>query len=196
MDREARAAAAVFGAGNYAAANKTTLAGATQWSNAASNPVSAILTAMDALVMRPNILVLGQATWSALRQHAKVLEAIKSTGGSIGSGTVTRAQVAELFELDAIYVGQSWVNTAKKGQTATLSRAWGKHASLIYRDRVAAAAGQVNFGFTAQFGQRVAGQIAKPEVGLRGSTLVRAGESVKEVITANDLGYLFVDAAA
>lgn len=196
LDREVRVAAEVFGASNFAAANKSTLSGTSQWSHASSNPVTAIITALDSVVMRPNIAVMGQAVWSKVRQHASVLEAIKSTGGAISSGTVTRQQFADLFELEALYVGESWVNNAKRGQTASMARAWGKHAAFLYRDRVAGEAGQVTFGFTAQYGSRVAGTMDEPKVGLRGSKLVRVGESVREVVTATDLGFLFVDAVA
>lgn len=196
LDREQRVAAEVFGASNYGSPNKTTLSGTSQWSHASSNPVDAIISALDSCVMRPTIAVFGQAVWSKVRQHAKVLEAIKSTGGAISSGTVTRQQFADLFELEEVLVGEAFVNSAKKGQTPTLGRAWGKHAAFLYRDTVAAQAGQVTFGFTAEFGNRVAGTMPKPEVGMRGSQLVRVGESVREVVCAPDLGYLFVDAVA
>lgn len=196
LGREQRVAEEVFGASNYGASNKVTLSGTSQWSHASSNPVDAIISALDSCVMRPTIAVFGQPVWSKVRQHAKVLEAIKSTGGAISSGTVTRQQFADLFELEEVLVGEAFVNSAKKGQTPTLSRAWGKHAAFLYRDTVAAQAGQVTFGFTAEFGNRVAGTMPKPEVGMRGSQLVRVGESVREVVCAPDLGYLFVDAVA
>lgn len=196
LDREVRVAAEVFGASNYGSSNKSTLSGTSQWSHASSTPVSAIITALDSCVMRPNICVMGQAVWSKVRQHASVLEAIKSTGGAISNGTVTRQQFADLFELESLYVGESWVNNAKRGQTASMARAWGKHCAFLYRDRVAAEAGQVTWGFTAEYGNRVAGTMDEPKVGLRGSKLVRVGESLREVVTATDLGYLFIDAVA
>lgn len=196
LDREVRTAQLVFGASNYASSNKSTLSGTSQWSHASANPVDAIITALDSCIMRPNIAVFGQAVWSKVRQHAKVLEAIKSTGGAISAGTVTRQQFADLFELEQVLVGESLVNTAKKGQTASLSRAWGKHAAFIYRDTVAAQAGQVTFGYTAQYGQRIAGVIQDQKTGLRGSQIVRVGESVRELVTADNLGFLFVDAVA
>jgi hypothetical protein len=77
LDREVRTANLVFGASNYASANKSTLSGTGQWSDYTnSNPISAILTALDGAVMRPNIAVMGRAVYTALIQHPKVLAAI------------------------------------------------------------------------------------------------------------------------
>jgi hypothetical protein len=54
----------------------------------------------------------------------------------------------------------------------------------------------VTFGVTAQFGTRVAGSWDDKNIGLTGGKMVRAGESVKEVITAADLGYFVQNAVA
>ncbi|MCC6193753.1 MAG: phage capsid protein, partial [Burkholderiales bacterium] len=65
LDREKRAATLVFANGTYAASNRSTLSGTSQWSDFVnSNPISAILTALDACVMRPNIMIIGQAVWT------------------------------------------------------------------------------------------------------------------------------------
>jgi hypothetical protein len=194
LDREKRVATATFDANQYAAANKATLSGASQWSDFTnSNPVDAILAAMDAMVMRPNLIVMGQAVWTKVRQHPKILAAI---GMAASGGIATREQVAGVLEIEALLVGQSWVNSAVKGQTASLARVWGKHCSMIYRDSLASAVRGTTWGFTAQFGGRIAGSFEDRDIGMRGGTRVRVGESVKEVITANDLGYLFTNAVA
>jgi hypothetical protein len=101
-----------------------------------------------------------------------------------------------VLELDAVYVGESYVNSAKKGQTATLARVWGKFFALLYRDSLADASRGTTFGFTAQFGGRIAGSFEDKDIGMRGGLRVRVGESVKEVVSANDLGYLFSAAIA
>jgi len=49
---------------------------------------------------------------------------------------------------------------------------------------------------TAEYGSRFAGTIPEPKVGLRGAERVRVGESVKELVTAADCGYLFDAAVA
>ncbi len=42
----------------------------------------------------------------------------------------------------------------------------------------------------------MAGRREDPDIGLRGGVRVRVGESVKELIVANDLGYYFENAVA
>jgi hypothetical protein len=195
LDREVRVATKVFTAGNYAAANQQTLSGTSQFSDFAnSDPLGVILAALDACAMRPNIMVLGQAVWTKLRQHPKVVAAVLGNNGT--SGVVGREAVAQLFEVEQLLVGQGFINSSKRGQTPVLARAWGKHVSLIYRDVLAGPQTGTTFGFTAQFGSRVAGNIVDTDVGMRGGVRVRVGESVAEVVCANDLGYFIQNAVA
>lgn len=195
LDREVRAAAIAFNAANYAATNKTTLAGTSQWSHASSDPIADIGAAADAMVMRPNKLTLGQAGWSALRRNPNVLKAITQSGTD--KGMARREAVADLLELDEIIVGAAWVNSAKPGQAAVRVRTWGKHALLTRHEPIATSARQMpTYGWTAQYGERVSGSIDEPKIGLRGSRRVRSGESVKEVLSAPDLGYFFENVAA
>jgi hypothetical protein len=199
-DRENRVSQLVFALGTYPAANRVTLSGTSQWSDTAnSNPVSALMNALDIPVVRPNVLVLGQQTWTGLRQHPKVTAAAFPSGGNaLGGGTILqREALAALLEIDEVIVGPAWYNTAKPGQTPTLARLWGKHASLIYRAPQVETVNDVTFGFTAQWGDRIAGTIERdPSVGLRGGTRVRVGESVKEEISASDAAYFFQNAVA
>ncbi len=195
LDREIRVAGMVFAAATYPATNKVTLVGTSQWSDFTnSNPLAALLDACDAPLVRPNTLVLGHAVWTKLRQHPKIVQAVYGTNQ--GAGTITREQLAALLEIRRVVVGSGTVNTARKGQAPNFVRVWGKHAALIFASQELADADQPTFGFTAEFGNRIAGQIAEPKMGLRGSTRVRAGESVKEVIAAADTGYFFENAVA
>ncbi len=192
LAREQRVANLVFNTASYAAGQFNTLAGANQWSDPASDPVAAIGDALDVPIMRPNIAVFGQQTWTKLRRNVKIVQAIKGTAQ--GSGMVSREEFAEFFELQQVLIGQGLANTAKKGQTAALSRVWGKHAAFLYRDRVAGPQAGVTFGFTAAWGSKIAGNIDEPKIGLTGSQRVRVGERVKEVVCAPDVGYYFQNA--
>lgn len=195
LDREVRVAGIVFAAGTYPAGNKVTLSGTSQWSDQTnSNPLDAILAAKDVPLVSPNTLVLGHTVWTKLRQHPKIVQAVH--GSAQGAGTVTREQLAALLEVRRVVVGSGQLNTARKGQAANFVRVWGKHAALLYISEDQADADQPTFGFTAQFGTRIAGEIAEPKMGLRGSTRVRCGETVKEVIAAADTGYFFENAIA
>lgn len=195
LDREIRAANLVFGAANYSASNQSTLSGTSQWSDQTnSNPLNAILQALDVPLVRPNTMVIGQQAWTMLRQHPKIIQAIGKSA-QLG-GNASLVEVAGLLELDKILVGRGFYNTARKGQTPTYARAWGKHCSLLHIDSLAAQLGQPTFGWTAQFGSRIAGAIPEPKAGLRGGQRIRMGESVKEIIVSQDAGYFFQNCVA
>jgi hypothetical protein len=144
LDREVRVANLVFANATYPAANRTTLAGVSQWSDYTnSDPLAAIMNALDGVVIRPNVAVFGRATFTKLRMHPKVVQAVlgvANTGAGQSAGAVSRQAIADLLELDEVLVGESFYNTAKKGQTQSLARAWGKHAAFLYRDRTAMSA--------------------------------------------------------
>jgi hypothetical protein len=66
----------------------------------------------------------------------------------------------------------------------------------LYIDPLADSNGGITFGFTAQWQGRVAGSDPEPARGLRGSTRVRVGESVKELCIADKCGYFIQNAVA
>ncbi|MDD2721626.1 MAG: phage capsid protein [Gallionella sp.] len=192
LDREIRVANLVFNAANYVTDNKDDLStGANRQFDKADSDALAILTdALDVPLVRPNYLVLGQEVWTKLRRNKTIVQAIGNSAQT--TGYASRQQVAELLELPGgILVGAGRVNTAKKGKAPNYVRAWGKYAALLYIDPMAAQMDQPNFGFTAQWGSRIAGDIPEPKAGLRGGVRVRSGESVLEVICSQDSGYLF-----
>ena len=194
LAREVRVANLAFDASNYTATtNKSTLT--YPWSDYTnSHPIKDINAALDKMVMRGNVITMGQSVWTALRSHPDIVSAVLRNPGS--EGIITREQFAALFELEELLVGQAWVNAAKKGQTPSLSRAWGKYCSITCRDILADLRNRVSFSLTAQFGSKVAFRSFDSNIGLRGAVKVKAGESVKELVTAPDLGYLFSNAAA
>lgn len=195
LGREKRVADLVFAAATYPTANKIALSGTSQFSDFAnSDPIGVIMAGLDAVIMRPNVMAIGRAAFTKLIQHPKIVKAVLGNAGD--SGAATRQQIAQLFELDEVLVGEGWVNTAKRGQAATMARLWGKHIALTYRNATADLTRGVSFGFTAQFGGKIAGSNADPNIGMKGGQRVRAGESVKEVILASDCAYFIENAIA
>ncbi len=197
LDREVRVAGLVMNASNYPTANKRTFSGGAQWNNTGTaTPIADITSARDAMIIRPNKMVMGRAVWTALSTHPQIVKAYNGTSGD--TGIVPQKFVANLFEMDEIIVGDGWVNSAKKGQTPTLVRVWGKDLLMFYQSPVIASPqGIITFGYTAEWGQRLAGVIEQdPNIGLRGGTRVRVGESLKEVIAASNVGYLFKSVVA
>lgn len=189
LRREQRAAAIATTVGNYAFT--ATLAGTAQWSDKVnSDPLNVILDYLDKPFMRPNKLIMGRSVWTALSQHPRMIEAAFWAGAQ--SGKVTKQQVAELLEVEELIVGDGWFNSAAKGQALVQTRLWGKFLAGVYQSEVDQIdpEGGNSWGFTAQFGERVAGTIVDPDVGMYGGVRVRAGESVREVVPAPEFGFL------
>lgn len=203
LNREKRVADIVQTAANYKPANTIPLSGTSQFSDYTnSNPVDAILAALDIPLVRPRVMVLSNYGWRVFRQHPKVVESVKGTGaGSDARGVVARAQVAELLELDAVYVGTTRGKATPRNVDAAAStpaRIWGKHLALLGVDPMARLLNmnRPTFLMTAQFGTRVAGTIQDPDMGLKGGIRVRAGEMVREVIMTKECSYFFENAFA
>ncbi|MCG5260387.1 phage capsid protein [Cupriavidus gilardii] len=196
LDREVRTSRLVFNKDSYAG-NSEVVSATDRFDAAGSDPVEYLLDVLDRPIMRPNIAVIGQSEWRLLRTHPAVVKAVHGNNGD--KGAATRQQVAELLEIEDILVGRARVNYAKPGKAAELRPCWRGGMALIYQDKAAAkVAGvvdgsNVTFGFTAQYGTRVAGSKDDSTIGLRGGRRVRVGESVKEVICAPHLGFFLQD---
>lgn len=190
LDREVRVSGMIFNSANYLAANVLPLSGGSKWSDFVnSNPLDALLYALDMPLLRPDGVTLGQQVWTKVRQHPKLVQAVYGTAQT--GGVITREQLAEKLEVKYIRVGSAFVNTARKGQAAAMSRAWGNYCALNFTGRDAAMAGQPTWGFTGQFGTEIAGVIPEPKVGLTGSQRVRVGKRVRELVSDPSLGVLF-----
>jgi hypothetical protein len=190
--REKRAADLLFNAASYT--NKVVLSGTSQWSDYVnSDPDYAINQILDSMVMRPNVPIFSRRVWSVLRRHPKLCAAYYKTGTN--AGQLTLEQFKEHFELPNLpLIGEGWLNTNPKGVAANLVRIWTNDAAFIYRDMNADTDFGITFGFTAQWGGRIAGTITDPDMGVRGGERVRVGEAVKELVVAPDMGYLFKSA--
>lgn len=191
LDRECRVAAAAQNAANFT--NTATLSGSNQWSHADSKPLTALLEYLDTPMMRPNTMILSAPVWSKLRIHPQIVKAIYPISAE---GAVTRQQLAALLELKNIHIGASYVNSAKKGQDASLTRVWGNHCTLLYLDPTAETSKGVTWGMTVPYGTAVAGTIDEQGVGLRGGVRVRAGESLKELVVSKGAGMLLKNCIA
>jgi hypothetical protein len=198
LDREIRVSTLFTTAANYPSTQRIVLSGTSQFSDFTnSNPVSVIMTALDACIYRPNIMTIGRPAWTILSQHPRLAQAVNASAQN--TGVVTTQQVAALFQLDEVIIGEAFVNSARKGQTANFSRTWGKHICLTYRSPLVSSTEdnvEPTFAMTVPFGERVAGTIDQPQYGARGSKLVRVAESVAEVIPAPECGYFIQNAVA
>lgn len=192
LDREKRVAALAFDASNYDDDHKDSLITDEKWDGAKQtadgNAVAQILAALDSCIMRPNSMAIGRLAFSALATNASVL---KSVHGNLGdAGIATKQQIANLFELQEINVGESFLTSSKKGQAAAFSRVWGKNCLLYYKDaNLMRPDTGISYGFTAAWKQ-FAGAMPDKNIGPEGGQEVRAGEYVEEKIMAADCAFL------
>lgn len=192
LDREKRVADATFDPANYGA-NTVVLAGSDQFSHADSDPIDRIMSLKDEAIMPYNKITMGRSVYTKIVQHPKIVGAYLGNEGT--SGIASRQFLADLFEVDEILVGEAFVNTAKPGQAVSLSRCWGKHLALHYCDMLGGTSG-TTWGFTAEFGTRIAAVKYDEEAGARGTQRLRVVETVAEVVAAPELGYLLQNAVA
>jgi hypothetical protein len=198
--REVRVANIVHNPNNYAVGRKRLLSGTSQFNDYTnSDPLGVILQGVDStLVKRPNTVTMGRDVWSKLRSHPKLVNAVK--GNVTNQGVITIDQFKELLAGEGIadvLVGDTWYNTARPGQPVALARAWGKHISLTHIDPMAQPElGGITWGLTAEYGEKIAGRIEDRDVGLQGGFRIRNGERIKELVVAQDVGFLIQEAVA
>jgi hypothetical protein len=167
LDREVRVANLVFNTASYAAGLTSTLAGVTQWSDYTnSDPVAAIMNALDTRAdpserrrLRPRDLheaahaPEGRAGGARRGEHRR--RPGRGRGLPPGDRGSPRARRGA--------GGRELLQHGEEGPDASrYARAWGKHASFLYRDRTALSGGKtVTFGYTAQFRSRHRGLVAR-----------------------------------
>lgn len=193
LAREKRIADKVFDLNLYPADQRETLSGTSQFSDFTnSDPIGVVENALSQPLLRPTHMLLGRAVFDQLKQHPKIVNAIKGEAGVV-NGIARREAIADLFELEGLIVGDGWYYPT----TATKARIWGKHITLFHRNPAAKLKrGGATFMLTAQFGQRATGSIADPDVGAKGGYRQRSGESVKEVVASNLAAYFIQNAVA
>ncbi len=190
-NRERRVAVAVQDIKNYDPKFVEALSAASQWDDPASDPVEAMLVALDKPLMRPNRIVIGQEVWTKIRLNENVAKRIY--GANAAGAIITPQALADVLMVAEIIIGQSYMNTAKAGKEATLSRIWGKDVAMLYIDPSANTQGGVTWGFTASYRGRQVETKFKDEKGLGGSQKIQVGESCAEVVIAKQAGFLFKD---
>jgi hypothetical protein len=103
-----------------------------RWDQSGSTPIADVenerIRIAEQTGYRPNKLVIGPYVFKALKSHAEILDRIKYTQ----RGQVTKEILAALFEVDEILIPFATENTARQGQAASMSFAFGKHALLVY----------------------------------------------------------------
>lgn len=114
------------------------------WTGTGSNPIGNINTAIDIVTdntgKRPNRIAMGLSAWRSLRRHSDIRNIIFGTNN--GGGYPSTAQVANVFEVDEIIVGQTFENTANENMAEVLSPIWADHVVVYYASEQRPGAGE------------------------------------------------------
>lgn len=195
---ERRVAATLFAPATYAAGNKTTLSGTSQWSDYVnSDPLVAIMAQRDSLLVPPNTLILGADTFRILRLHPKVAASANPLGGNANKAgyLVVASVIAEILELDQVLIGRTRINTAAPGQTPVYARCWGKQALLA---RIVENPGQNEATLAVTFSESQSNPVRDFDAkkGVKGSVYVKDAWNEVVKMIAPDIGFLFDQAVA
>lgn len=198
LAREVRVATQVTTLANFQSTLRATLSGTDQFSHASSDPVLLMQNAIDAMLVKPSHMVMGRAVYSVLRRHPKILGAAIAQGLTIAGGAVSKKVIAEIFELQDVYVGEGWVNTAAPNLTPVFARVWGKDLAILRIEKPldGDAQGSMTFTATPEFGTREVTVLEEAGRGVKGTKSPKVVEQLDEVIMCDDAGYLLKAAVA
>lgn len=170
-----------------------TLSGNSQWSAyATSDPIGDVRTAVDTIKLnvlkRPNRLVLGYQVYSVLRNHPEIIERVKYSQ----LGVITPELLAEIFDIEQVWIADAEQNTANENQTAVMAYVWGKNAWVFYIN-AAPAIRKVSFGYTFRRGPR---QVERWDERWVKAQFVRVTDWYQQLIIAAPAAYFIKNAVA
>ena len=173
----------------------------TVWSNyAGSDPISdvdtGITTVMQNTGRRPNTMVLGYETFTKLKRHPDIVDLFKNTQ----PGLVSAQILAQIWDLDNVYVAQAVKATNIEDETAAYSFVHGKHAWVGYVNNnpglLAPSAGYV-FNWTGvSGGLGLESAISRFRIDERKSDRIEIEMAWDNKVVGSDLGYFFSGAIA
>ncbi len=129
LAQERRIASAFFNASTFT--QNTTLAGATQWTQATSNPVGDIFTGINtveaATGRTPNTIIFGRLAWQSFQTNPSVLNFLATNKDrQIMSNDEASALLMQRFDgLRNVYVGKGRYRSSNPNQALTLADVWG-----------------------------------------------------------------------
>ena len=113
-----------------------TLSGTSQWSDATSNPITALDTAMRVVKRntgsKPDVMFISGTVWDTLKEHPILIEKYKYSQKAI----LTEDLVSAALGLRKIYVMDSVENTAAEGATYAGADIWTDKALLIKESKM------------------------------------------------------------
>ena len=148
LGHEKAVADLVFNPANY---GSNTASPVTKWDNSSSTPIANIQEAIDATLGNdPLHAVIGVEAFRALQRHPDMTAAFHFVSeGAVASPE----QIARFFGFKTLSVGEARINTAIKGQPASLSRIWGD-SMCVFRKPDAPSPRKAALAYTFSVGNR------------------------------------------
>ncbi|WP_299085073.1 major capsid protein [uncultured Paraglaciecola sp.] len=198
ITREIQFAAAFMTPGNWTTAvNK-------DWSSASSDPIADVKTGKRTIQgltgIRPNKMIFGRQAWDTLTDNDAMLSRITGGANNALPAMVMRTLVAQLFEIDEIFVMDAVKNTAIEGAADAISFIGGDDVLLYYAPNSVSldepTAGVV-FSWTGFLGATSNGiRIKRFRNEAIESDRIEGQMSYDQKLTAADLGYMFTTVSA
>jgi hypothetical protein len=200
--QEVREATLLLTTGNYDS-TKTISANSGYLSVTDTNPVDDIDEGIEAIRtvtgLKPNKMIVSQASWVRLRKHPELINFVRGRGDSVGGGGLTTAAIANVFGLGEVLIGDSIKDTAGENSTPAYTDTWSNHIVLLH---VADAPGKMVPTYGYNFQWRPQGFPA-PFVVIRDRDDKAGGKHVEtievmhfqdEKVVSSALGYLIIGA--
>lgn len=165
------------------------------WSTPSTNLVSKAQTARNAIQlatgMKANTVVIGKPAYDAIMLNTDLADRIKYTGRP--TPEVIRNALAEFFDVERVLVGETIENTAKEGQTPTVSWVWSDAVSFLYVPQSAALEIPAAGYRLVQTDQRYVDEWYEQEIK---TTFVRANDTFENKIVVPGAIYTYYDVVA
>ncbi len=145
LNREMRVAALLFNtttfASYYATAAGLSGGAGVQWDTyETSDPLQDVNVMVNNVIsvtgVKPNIMVMGQDVYKALKVHPALVNRVTVSGK--GLGVLTTDLMAQLFDMEKILVGSTLYTADEEGTSESYSYVWGKYVLVAYVTKAAA----------------------------------------------------------
>jgi len=177
----------------------STLSGASQWSDSASDPITDVTTGKETVLtntgLEPNTFVVPYQVHVQLLKHPLITERVKYVGGM-----ATMQLLAQLFDVERYITMKSVYATNVEKGTAAMAFTVGKHALLVHTNGapdLLTPTAATNFVWTGLTGVNDLGvRIDQYYHDGRKDDIIRGEFAYDMKVTGSDLGYRFKNAVA
>ena len=202
INRDRNWASTFFGASIWT--GEETLSGTDQFSDYTnSDPLLKLeekrVNMMELTGFAPNTVVMGPRVWQQLKNHPDLVDRL-NRGQTSGPAQVLQQNLAELLEVDRIYVPKAIFNNAVEGATDDFDFLYGKNLLMMYvperPGRYTPSAGYT-FAWQGFSGASAAGtRVKRFEMPHTSSRRIEIESAYDQKVIAPELGSIIIDAVA